>query len=301
MAMHEDQLHIDAAVARELIDESFPEFRAEPLQAVNSSGTVNAIYRVGDHAVARFPLQSGDPDGVTSWLRAEATASRAFVEQCPFPTPQPLGIGRAGHSYPLPWSMHTWLVGSVATPTGLEASDAFARDVAVLLASLRQADTRGRRFSGVGRGGVLGDHDAWLETCFAHSGGLLDVAVLRSMWRKLRMLRPADSVVMSHTDLTPANILVNGERIVGVLDAGGYGPADPALDLVAVWHLLDPKRRDIVRTHLHSDREEWLRGAGWAFAQALGLVWYYQHTNPTMSELGKNTLQRLTADPEVPR
>ena len=103
---------------------------------------------------------------------------------------------------------------------------------------------------------------------------------------------------MSHTDLTPANILVHNERIVGVWDAGGYRPADPALDLVAAWHLLKPpNRRDVIRAQLDCDREEWLRGAGWAFAQALGLVWYYQHTNPTMSHLGKTTLHRLLHRP----
>jgi hypothetical protein len=37
----------------------------------------------------------------------------------------------------------------------------------------------------------------------------------------------------------PGNVLVSGGRLAGVLNAGGLGPADPALDLVAAWHLLD--------------------------------------------------------------
>jgi aminoglycoside phosphotransferase (APT) family kinase protein len=36
---------------------------------------------------------------------------------------------------------------------------------------------------------------------------------------------------------------VRGEHLVGVLDGGGFGPADPALDLVAAWHLLDYEER----------------------------------------------------------
>ncbi|WFR84638.1 hypothetical protein [Arthrobacter sp. Y-9] len=39
--------------------------------------------------------------------------------------------------------------------------------------------------------------------------------------------------------------------------------------------------------------EEWERGAGWAFQQAMGLVWYYRESNPDMSELGRSTLDRL--------
>ena len=40
---------------------------------------------------------------------------------------------------------------------------------------------------------------------------------------------------MSHGDLIPGNVLVNDGRLVGILDCGGFGPADPALDLVAAF------------------------------------------------------------------
>jgi aminoglycoside phosphotransferase (APT) family kinase protein len=299
--MHDDQIHIDVDIARRLIAEHFPRYRSDPVQPVDSSGTVNAIYRVGETAAARFPLQGTDPVAVEARLGKEADAAIEFAQCCPFATPRPLGFGRPGWSYPLPWSMQTWLDGVVATPTGLEASENFARDIAALLESLRAADTRGRGFDGEGRGGVIGDQDAWMTTSFANSRGLLDVPALRSIWSRLRNLPPAGPAVMSHRDLTPPNILVQGERIVGILDTGGFGPADPALDLVCTWHLLDHDSRDLVRTRLGIRRDEWLRGAAWAFAQAMGLVWYYHRTNPTMAAFGRTTLQRLIDDPAVPR
>ncbi|WP_439593628.1 phosphotransferase [Microbacterium sp.] len=301
MAMHEDQVHIDVDLARELVARDFPHLGADPVRSIDSSGTVNAIYRVGATAAARFPLQGTDPTEVEAWLRREADAAAEFAGCCPFATPRPLGIGRPGWSYPLPWSMQTWVDGVVATPTGLEGSVAFAGDIATLLGALRAADTRGRGFDGAGRGGRIGDQSAWMETCFEQSVELLDVPVLRSIWHALRGLEPPRVLVMSHKDLTPPNIVVDGERIVGVLDAGGLGPADPALDLVCAWHHLDGTRRAIVRTRLNIPPDEWLRGAAWAFAQAMGLVWYYRHTNPSMSELGRSTLQRLVDDPDVPR
>ena len=139
----------------------------------------------------------------------------------PLRDPRPLGFGGPGWSYPLPWSMQTWLDGVVATPTGLETSETFAGDIATLLESLRGADTRGRAFDGEGRGGVVGGQDAWMETCFANSGELLDVPVLRSIWHRATDLPHARVLAMSHKDLTPPNILVHGENIVGILDAGG--------------------------------------------------------------------------------
>jgi aminoglycoside phosphotransferase (APT) family kinase protein len=196
----------------------------------------------------------------------------------------------------MPWAIQSWIEGDVATPNGLANSPAFARDIANLIASLRVADTQGRHFDGQGRGGNLPDHNDWMEVCFKSSEGILDVSRLRRLWDRLRELPPSGPDVMSHRDLTPANLLVQGERLVGVLDAGSFGPADPALDLVAAWHLLDRMRRDIVRSHLGSGDVEWQRGAAWAFQQAMGLIWYYERTNPNMSSLGRSTLSRLLDD-----
>lgn len=48
-----------------------------------------------------------------------------------------------------------------------------------------------------------------------------------------------------------------------------------------------------------SGEVEWRRGAAWAFQQAMGLVWYYRHSNPPMAALGSSTLKRLLDDPGV--
>jgi aminoglycoside phosphotransferase (APT) family kinase protein len=297
--MHEDQVHIDAGIARQLVIDNFPQYRSGPIQLVNSQGTVNTIFRVGCDAAARFPLRVADPRQLEAELERDSKAMVEFAEWCPFPTPEPLGIGRPGRSFPLPWSMQTWIEGEVTTPAGISASPTFSNDVAFLIESLRNADMSGRTFTGTGRGGRISDHDDWVQTCFRNSGTLLDVEKLRSIWERLRELPPTFSEAMSHKDLIPANIVVREERIIGVLDAGDFGPADPALDLVAVWHHLDEERRDLVRNRLSTTRGEWLRGAAWAFQQAIGLVWYYRLTNPRMSELGRSTLQRLVDDSEI--
>jgi aminoglycoside phosphotransferase (APT) family kinase protein len=98
---------------------------------------------------------------------------------------------------------------------------------------------------------------------------------------------------MSHRDLTPPNVLVGAGRLIGVLDTGGFGVADPALDLVSAWHLLDSERRALVRDLLQCGDVQWGRGMAWALQQAMGLVWYYTKTNPVMSRWGARTLRRL--------
>jgi aminoglycoside phosphotransferase (APT) family kinase protein len=101
--------------------------------------------------------------------------------------------------------------------------------------------------------------------------------------------------VMCHKDLIPGNVLVSGGRLAGVLDVGDLGPADPALDLVAGWHLLEAGPRQVLREDLGDDDLTWERGQAWAFQQALGAVWYYAQTNPVMSRMGRRTLRRILA------
>ena len=170
-----------AATVRALVAAQFPRWAGLPVTAVDTAGTVNAVFRVGDGVAARFPLLPGDVADVRRQLAAEAAAARELLGRTRFATPEPLGIGEPGAGYPLPWLVQTWLPGTpadadaAAAVGGAASSVAFAHDLAELIRDLRAIDTRGRTFTGPGRGGDLRAHDDWLETCFRNSAGLLDV------------------------------------------------------------------------------------------------------------------------------
>lgn len=297
MDMHVDQLTVSVETVRELVDQQFPEWRELPVGHLASQGTVNALFRIGDELLARFPLRPADDDATRRWLEFEAEASRELLGRTRFPTPEPVALGDPGGGHPLPWSVQTWLPGTVATDEDPGESVAFALDLAEFIHGVRAVDTGGRTFGGKGRGGDLRSHDAWMETCFQHSERLLDVPRLRRMWSHLRELpRSASGDAMTHGDLIPGNVLVADGRLAGVIDVGGLGPADPALDLVGAWHLLEAGPRWVLRDELDCDELEWARGKAWAFQQAMGAVWYYVGSNPAMSHMGLRTLERIMAD-----
>jgi aminoglycoside phosphotransferase (APT) family kinase protein len=291
--MHADQLAVSLETVRALVDEQFPAWRNLPVRS-GSQGTVNAIFRIGDEFAARFPLEPGDVTATRRWLESEADAARELAGRTRFRTPTPVGLGEPGAGYPLPWSVQTWVPGVVATDEDPGGSVAFARDLAEFITGVRAIDTRGRTFRGGGRGGDLRSHEAWMETCFERSEKLLDVPRLRRAWAAFRGLpRGVAADVMAHGDLIPGNVLVSGGRLTGILDVGGLGPADPALDLVGAWHLLDAGPRQVLREHLGCDDHEWERGKAWAFQQAMGAVWYYVDSFPAMSRMGRRTLDRI--------
>jgi aminoglycoside phosphotransferase (APT) family kinase protein len=291
--VHDDQLDVTTDIVATLIRDQFPQWSGMPMHPVSSTGTVNAIFRIGDDLSARLPLRPSDVAEASAVLEREARASAELAQVSRLPAPEPVALGKPGGGYPMPWSIQTWIPGTVAFDADPSGSEAFAEDLGAFIAALRKAETRGRRFSGEGRGGVLTDHDDWMAQCFAESEGLLDVAPLRQAWSHFRELPRTGPDVMSHGDLIPGNVLVAGDRLVGVLDTGGFGPADPALDLVSAWHLLRRSPRDTFRRTLGCDDLEWERGKAWAFQQAMGLVWYYVDSNPAMSGLGRRTLDRV--------
>ena len=258
--MHVDQITVSAHQVGALIIDQVPSLAGQAIVPVDSGGTVNAIFRIGDTATARFPLRNGDPDQLLSRLRSEFEASAEFVRACPVPAPTPLHVGHPGHGYPLPWTVQSWVAGTPATPSGHEHSTALAVELAVVIDRLRACDTRGRRFEGAGRGGRLGDHDEWVADSIARSEGLLDVDAGRALWSRFRILPREDPDLMCHSDLTPSNVVVTDGHLAGLLDTGGFQPADPALDLVVAWHLFAEPARATLRRSLDCSDLEW-RGA----------------------------------------
>jgi aminoglycoside phosphotransferase (APT) family kinase protein len=270
--MHAGQLTVSVQTVRELVHEQFPQWRDQPVAALATEGTVNAIFRIGKHLVARFPLEPGDVDAMRCWLAKEADAARELAGRTRFATPEPVAIGEPGGGYPLPWSVQTWLPGVAATEDSVSGSITFARDLGEFIDGVRGIDTRGRTFRGSGRGGDLQDHDTFVADRLDRSEPLLDVPPLRRMWAQMRSLPRRTADVMVHGDLVPGNVLVGA------------------------WHLFDAGPRQALREDLDCGDLDWERGRAWAFQQAIGLVWYYAETNPAMSRLGRSTLARLVAD-----
>lgn len=55
MKMHEGEVDIDEELVARLVAAQFPRLAGLPISAVQSTGTVNTIYRLGDDLYARLP------------------------------------------------------------------------------------------------------------------------------------------------------------------------------------------------------------------------------------------------------
>jgi aminoglycoside phosphotransferase (APT) family kinase protein len=85
-------------------------------------------------------------------------------------------------------------------------------------------------------------------------------------------------------------------RLAGVIDFGAAGVGDPACDLMVAWNVLPVEARQSFRDAVGMDEATWLRGRGWALAQAVIALPYYRETNPGMTQAARYALSQVLAD-----
>ncbi len=95
-------------------------------------------------------------------------------------------------------------------------------------------------------------------------------------------------------------MLVQRGRLGAVLDFGGVGIGDPAMDVIPAWSVFNPVGREIFRAALNVDDPTWRRARGYALHQALLIIPYYRETNPEFVRLAKRTVDNVLAEIKEP-
>lgn len=295
--MHGDQVDITAETVADLVAAQFPKWRDCPVRAFTSHGTVNALFRLGDEIILRFPLQPSLDAELRGALIGEQANALNIASQVPLPVPEPLAFGEPGESYPGPWTAYRWIPGEAANSHNIGDPEAFARDLAGFVSAFHDMDAVGHTWDGLTRGGPLSSKDEYVRRSLADSTHLTDTVQLAQMWAHC-LAAPHDAAdVWIHADLMPGNLLVRGGRLAAVIDLGAVCVGDPAVDLMPAWNLLAPGAREIYRRTLDVDEATWERGRGWAIIQAIGALPYYVNTNPVMANTAQHTLNAVLERP----
>ena len=289
--MHADEVEIDAALVRRLVAAQFPRYADLPVSELRSTGTVNAIYRLGDHLYARLPRRqewARDLDKEWHWLPQFAPHLSLLV-------PEPVGKGRPTGSYPFSWAVYRWIDGRPYSDELVADERRAAGDLAQFVIELRRMDS----VAGAPRGGrrPLRELDAVTRAAIEASRGVIDVEAATAAWeRTLEAPAWSGTPVWIHADLLRPNLLVRGGRIRAVIDFGGVGLGDPAADVVAAWSVFGRTGRAVFREALDVDDGTWNRARGFALHQAAMIIPYYAETNPDFVAQAKRTVGEILAD-----
>jgi len=288
--MHVDEVGTDVALVRRLLAAQLPDWASLPLERVPSSGTDNALYRLGDAMVVRLPRT----DGAVAGLERELEWLPRLAPLLPVAVPAPLATGVAGDGYPWQWAVYRWLDGEIPRTGYADDQHALANDLAQFIRALRRIELVGPPSR---RGPAVAKRDGQTRAALTQLSGLIDVDAATDAWEAaLRAAAWNGAPVWVHGDLLTGNLLIGGGRLTAVIDFGLVGVGDPACDLMVAWCVLDSTTREKFRSAVEADDATWARGRGWALYFALNALPYYTHTNPAFAELARHVLREVLAD-----
>lgn len=290
--MHADEVHTDASLVRRLLAAQFPQWSDLPIERVESSGTDNALYRLGDAMVARLPR--------IGWARRlvekEARWLPVLAPHLPLPIPVPIAIGEPGEGYPWRWYIAPWFEGENATIDRLDDPRQAAIDLAEFLNALWRIDaTDGPRAGPANfyRGVPLAEREEGVRAAVPEWRGIVDTDALTAAWDAALAAPQWDrSPVWVHGDLSTLNLLTSDERLSAVIDFGCLGVGDPACDLIIAWELFEGESRAAFRAALAVDDATWARGRGWAL-RSVGALPYYKDTNRPLVASARRKIEQV--------
>ncbi|TDO45939.1 aminoglycoside phosphotransferase (APT) family kinase protein [Kribbella sp. VKM Ac-2527] len=286
--MHADEADIDEELVLRLVGAQFPEYAGLPVKEIPSSGTVNAMYRLGDSLTVRLPRIAG---GVSD-IATESEWLPRLAPLLPVEIPTQVGLGEPGEGYPWIWSINRWIEGTV--PVAGEAGVELAIELAGFVQAFRAIDLADG--PAAYRGGPLSTQDEETRSALEQLDGWIDTDNALAAWESGLAAPGPAAPVWLHADLMPSNLLVRGGRLAAVLDFPTSGVGDPACDLIPAWNLLSGASRTAFREALDFDDATWIRGRARALSMALIQLPYYRPTNPGIAANAQYVIDQVLGD-----
>ena len=294
--MHVDEVDTNVSLVVRLLITQFPRWANLTIEPVHSTGTGNALYRLGDDMVVRLPRipwAVEQVDKEQKWLPR-------FAPLLPLNIPVPLAKGKPSEGYPWHWSIYRWLEGEDATTEPIADPCQAATDLAQFITALQQIEATGGPPPGrhnFYRGVPLAMRDQQTRAAIAALHDVLDADEVTAVWDAAIEVPAWNGVpVWLHGDLHSGNLLVQQGRLSAVIDFGGLGVGDPACDVMAAWLFLSAENRAVFRAVLQVDDATWARGRGWALSFGLIALPYYQTTNPVLAGTARRAINEALAD-----
>lgn len=293
--MHANEIETSIPLVKNLLRAQFPQWADLAIARVDSAGTDNALYRLGDDKVLRLPR--------IDWAVAQIEKDRAWLAylapQLPLAIPHQLAQGQPGAGYPWPWSVYRWLRGETALTAPQADSPATAVALAEFIIALQKVDATDGPPPGY-RGQPLARRDAPTRQAIREMQALepdFPTEAIVSAW-ETALAAPnwqADPVWF-HGDLLPGNLLFEPSQpgqpgqLKAVIDFGALGLGDPACDLLPAWSHFSPENRAVFQDALGLDAATWARGRGWALSIGLIILPYYHQSNPVLAGVARRML-----------
>ena len=276
------EIEVTQDLARSLLREQHPDLADLPLTWAGT-GWDNALWRLGEHLAARFPVRAVSSPLVVHEQRWLPT----LAPWLPVDVPTPVRVGVPSSTYPWAWSVVPWFEAVASHHTPVASRSQWAPQLAEVFVALHGPapdDAPVNPFRGVPIAPreqplALPDGDRVLER-----------------WRELAGAPAWDGPALwLHGEPHPANLLVHDGQLRAVIDFGDVTSGDPASDLSTAWLTFDADGRGAFRERLAHDAATWRRAQAWALHMAVTLQ-MHPVDHPHLAEIGRHGVVQALAD-----
>lgn len=269
--MTDPEIEITAELVRDLLQDQHPDLAGLAIREV-AGGWDNQMWRLGDELVVRMPRTERAPD----LQRKERRWLPALAPRLPLPVPTPVRIGEPSARFPKTWTVMTWVPGEPLDRASISRGD-HATDVLVGFLTALHVEAPAEAPTSSDRGAhpreCTGGFEKYLQA-IVPSNIAAGAGEIRDVWNDAVAAPGWDGPpVWLHGDLHPANVVVSGGSISGVIDFGDMFAGDPAWDLAAAWLLLPAGRSSrFFEVYAQADEATIRRARGLAVLKSLFLI-----------------------------
>ncbi|KQS97101.1 phosphotransferase [Cellulomonas sp. Leaf395] len=283
------EIEVTQDLARSLLREQHPDLADLPLTWAGT-GWDNALWRLGEHLAARFPVRAVSSPLVVHEQRWLPT----LAPWLPVDVPTPVRVGVPSSTYPWAWSVVPWFEAVASHHTPVASRSQWAPQLAEVFVALHRPapdDAPVNPFRGVPIAPREQPLRERLETL-----ALPDGDRVLEHWRELAGAPAWDGPALwLHGDPHPANLLVHDGQLRAVIDFGDVTSGDPASDLSTAWLTFDADGRGAFRERLAHDAATWRRAQAWALHMAVTLQ-MHPVDHPHLAEIGRHGVVQALAD-----
>ncbi|HET6874772.1 MAG TPA: aminoglycoside phosphotransferase family protein [Acidimicrobiales bacterium] len=291
MSWPDAEVDIDDRLVRRLLAAQHPDLADLPL-AVIDAGFDNLIYRLGDDLALRLPRRVQ----AATLIEHEQRWLPLIAPRLTLPVPVPLRLGRAAFGFPWSWSVVPWMEGEPGDRVAATDMAETGRRLGRFLKSAHLPAPPDLPHNPWRSGPVASRADSF-EDRIGRLRHHVDEGRLRSIWDQA-VAAPVHGgpALWLHGDLHPANTLVRDGAVAAVIDFGDTCAGDPACDLGAAWMTVTQDgMAEFWSEYGAVDEATVLRSFGWAVLFGLMLLDIGLENRPTYADVGRSTLDRVSA------
>lgn len=292
------QVEITPKLAKDLINQQFPEYADLDVLEVEQQGHDNRTYRVGNSLLIRMPT--------TKNYALKVPIEQKFLpkleKHLSATIPVPLKMGVPSSRFPYPFSIYQWINGKSANHVKLTKHEIenIAVDLANFLKELQN-------ITGL-EGPKPGQHNWWRgnhisiydKNTRAQLFNLEDTINTRKaldLWERACATKWTSKPVWIHGDFAAGNILIKNARLSGIIDFGGAAMGDPACDLVIAWTYLSGTACEAFISKMNLDSDTWLRSRAWALWKATFELCQIADKTSSKAEIQRKIIHKVLTFP----